>query len=62
VSPKLSALAIDDVKEQTIEEFVPELNIIVNTRHVKNKALLSSPECCFVNTAVEVKGVFTVSF
>jgi hypothetical protein len=64
VSPKISALAFDDIKEQTLDEFVPELNVIVNRRNiVKNNASFLSAEADFIlAAAVEVKGMFTVSF
>lgn len=62
MSPKNSSLAFDDVKEQSLEDcFVPELNVIVNMRRIVNNASLLSAESEIV-TAVEVKGMFTVSF
>lgn len=61
VSPKqCSALVIDDVKEQT-EEFVPTLNVIINTRRVST-ASFPSVNSDVVKAAVEVRGAFTVSF
>ncbi|QLH36938.1 MAG: hypothetical protein HWD61_13015 [Parachlamydiaceae bacterium] len=58
MSPKNSSLAFDDLKEQTFEEcFVPTLNVIVNARH--SASLLSTE---LELAAVEVKGIFTVSF
>ena len=60
MSPKqCSALVIDDVKEQT-EEFVPTLNVIINTRRIN--ASLPSVNTDVVKAAVEVRGAFTVSF
>lgn len=63
MSPKNSALAFDDVKEQSLEEcFVPALNVIVNKRHQVNNASLLSAASDIIIAAVEVKGMFTVSF
>lgn len=63
MSPKNSSLAFDDVKEQILEEcFVPELNVIVSRRHKVNNASLFMAEPEIVAAAVEIKGMFTVSF
>lgn len=60
VSPKNSSLAFDDVKEQNLDEcFVPELNVIVSVRHQVNNISFAADN---IMAAVEVKGMFTVSF
>lgn len=63
VSPKNSAVAVDDEKEQGLEEFfVPELNVIVNKRHKITSASSYSTDSEILMSAVEVRGMFTVSF
>ena len=63
VSPKISSLAFDEVKDEPApDEFVPELNVIVNPRHKVNNASFIAAETKILLSAVEVKGMFTVSF
>jgi len=63
VSPKNSSLAFDDLKEQNLlDEFVPELNVIVNKRHKDYGTSSMTTQNEVLVSAVEVKGMFTVSF
>ena len=58
MSHNCCSLAFEDVKEQD-NDFVPELNIIVNVRNV-NKTLAEKTK---VNSnVVSIKGSFRVSF
>ncbi|MBS4167156.1 Uncharacterized protein NEOC65_002262 [Neochlamydia sp. AcF65] len=64
VSVENSSFTFNDIHEQAGEEsFLPALNVIVNKRHtiINNTPSLSIASDLAMN-AVEVKGMFTVSF
>ena len=57
VSPKLSSLAYDDLKEEEAVDLIPELNLIVSRRNWINSSLAE-----IKSNIVAIHGRITVSF